>query len=73
MAVVLNEDKAERYTELTQVDDLVTCECIRYGISNNTTVLPGIISLSYSTINSYNFRSLTKGDSTLMWRISFLS
>jgi len=45
MAVVLNNDKAERYSALTQVDDLVTCECLRHGITNDISALPDIISL----------------------------
>jgi hypothetical protein len=45
MAVVLNKDKTERYAAFTQVDDLVTCECLRHGITNDISALPDVISL----------------------------
>jgi hypothetical protein len=45
MAIVLNEDRGERYAALTEVDDLITCECLRHGITNDISALPDIICL----------------------------
>lgn len=45
MAIVLNDSITERYANLTTIDDLITCECIRFGYYNDPAAIPDIITL----------------------------
>jgi hypothetical protein len=45
MAVVLNDSIEERYATLKTIDDLITCECIRYGYLNDPSLIPNIVTL----------------------------